>query len=395
MRELTPALVDFLLGERAAPVLAELTAEPLPEREILPRLTALRRDFSADEAAALLDQARLRQRARTKFSAADRMFFTDEALQQASGETIASYRAARFSPFGGAADLGCGIGGDTLALAAAGCTVDGYDLDPVRLRLAAANAAALGLDGRTRFHHADWTTAPLSAPAAFADPARRVEGRRIFSLHEMVPPLQAILDVQARVGAMGVKVAPGVADEEIPPGAVAEFISEGGTCKEGLLWFGALRPPQGARIATLLPGGHTLSDAAPVAPLAAGPPRAILYEPDAAVIRATLVAHLGTALGAAQLDPTIAYLTSDRYLPTPFARAWHIIESAPFNLKALNRRLRALGPGEVIVKKRGAPIDPDSFVKRLKTTPGGPVLTLFVTRVTEAPWMILGEEIMA
>lgn len=176
------------------------------------------------------------------------------------------------------------------------------------------------------------------------------------------------------------KVAPGVADEELPPGAEVEFISEAGTLKEAVLWFGPLRTGA-ARRATLLPSGASLTSDEPVGPRSVGRPQAVLYEPDPAVIRAGLVEHLATALGAALLDPTIAYLTADQFDPTPFARAWRVVEEAPFNLKALNRRLQALDADVVAVKRRGSPIEPEQFRRRLKRRPGG------------RPWMVLAEEV--
>jgi hypothetical protein len=45
----------------------------------------------------------------------------------------------------------------------------------------------------------------------------------------------------------------------------------------------------------------------------------------------------------------------------------------------------------VVVKKRGSAIDPDEFRKRLKTAPGGPPLTVFLTQVRGKPWMVVGE----
>ncbi|HBY92412.1 MAG TPA: SAM-dependent methyltransferase, partial [Chloroflexi bacterium] len=263
MRELTDALVTFLLSPQAGAALDALTARPLPKSETLAVLTTLRREFSPAEAAALLDQARLRQRARTKFSRADSMFFTDEALQQASGETIASYRAQRYARFARVADLGCGIGGDTINLARAGPLMAALDLDPIRLRLARANAAAYGVAEQVLFVQTDWTIASIEIDAAFADPSRRIEGRRLFSLHVMQPPLAALLAVQARLPALGVKVAPGVADEEVPRDSEVEFISERGTLKEAVLWFGRLRT-RASRRATLLPAGASLTSEDPV-----------------------------------------------------------------------------------------------------------------------------------
>jgi hypothetical protein len=397
MRDLSIELAQWLLTNEAQQALERLAGQNLGDHALISTLQTLREQHTPDEAAALLDQARLRQKGVEKFGErALRMLFLDEALQQASGQVIAQYRAARYAPFAHVADLGCGIGGDALALSEQSERLLALDLDPIRLLFAEHNLRVAGGPARARYEQADWTTFPFPSDvdAAFADPARRVEGRRVFSLHEMQPPLSAILDLQRQLTNLGVKVMPGVPDEELPPECEVEFISEGGTCKEGVLWFGALRSGA-ARTATIVeespeaPIAHTLNSAAPAPPVAVTPPRAFLWEPDACVIRATLVAQVAHQLGASQVDEQIAYLTSDAPAETPFARGWPIIEHAPFNLKELNRRLRALDANVVAVKKRGSPIEPESFRRRLKSNPKGQPITLFVTRVRDEPWMIL------
>jgi hypothetical protein len=320
------------------------------------------------------------------------MLFSDEALQQASGAGIAAYRARRYAPFGGAADLGCGIGGDALALSRVVQRLVAVDRDPVRIILARFNLNAVGHMAGARFVEADWTRLrfPDEISAAFADPARRTEERRIFSLHQMLPPIEAIHAARAALPHMGVKVMPGVADEELPPDCEAEWISEDGVCKEGVLWFGGLRP--GAlRSATLVAGNvhDTLRSDGIAAPLTVTPPRAFLYEPDAAVIRATLVAQAAQPLGASQLDPQIAYLTGETAALTPFVRGWPVLDHAPFNLKAINRMLREWDASVVAVKKRGSPIEPETFRKRLKSNPMGRPVTLFITRYQNQPYAVL------
>jgi len=84
----------------------------------LTALTRLRRGASTELAAAAWEQATLRRRALAsgKFARAAMLYFTRDALEQATGETIAAHRARRYAPFGPVADLACGIGGDALAL---------------------------------------------------------------------------------------------------------------------------------------------------------------------------------------------------------------------------------------------------------------------------------------
>jgi SAM-dependent methyltransferase len=398
MRPLTSELATWLTTSDAQSAIDHAMTLPLDERQTLATLTMLQKEYTQERAAALLDQARLRLRARPKFGkAAAQMLFTDEALQQSSGTSIANYRARRYAPFGGVADLGCGIGGDAIALSHVTPHLWALDIDPIRLILAHYNLNRVGGITTTHMIEADWTTYPFPSDlsAAFADPARRIEERRVYSLYEMVPPIGAVLATQKTVPHMGVKVMPGVADEELPDASEAEWISEGGVCKEGVLWFGDLR--HGAeRTATIVDGNRTfiLTSGDPAPPLAVTPPRAYLYEPDPAVIRATLVAQAALPMGASQIDPQIAYLTGDMPALTPFLRGWQVLLHAPFNLKTLNRMIRELGANVIAVKKRGSPIEPEPFRKRLKSDPKGRPVTVFLTRHLNEPYMIVcGEEI--
>jgi hypothetical protein len=254
----------------------------------------------------------------------------------------------------------------------------------LRLALAQTNAEALELTERIAFVQADvLTTPPPAAGALFCDPGRRSGGRRRFSVEQYEPPLAHVLRWREQTPALAVKLSPGVALEELAAVGTheLEFISLAGELKEAALWCGPLATVH--RRATLLhqqgpPATLTSDEAAPTPALA--PPAGVLYEPDPAVIRAGLVAHLAARLDAAQLDSSIAYLTAPTPTPTPFARSWRIIEWLPFNLKRLRARLRTLDAGTVTVKKRGAPLDTDTLARQLSSTGTHP-LVVVLTRV--------------
>ena len=313
MYPLSLELVDFLLSGRATEALSRLSREDLSEPATLELVTRLRKQFSPAEAGVLLDQARLRHKAQRKFEHADRLYFTDDALQQATGPACAAYRAQAFRGYARVADLGCGIGGDTWALAQVVPQVVAVELDPVRARLVVANVAAMGLGDRVHVVHGDWTRMTLDVEAAFVDPARRTEqGRRVFGLAEMVPPIAAVQALVERVPNVAVKVAPGLDHAEVPPEVGVIFISEQGNMKEAMLGFGALRP--GApRQAVLLPGPHIMQAGLDAPEVPVREPGMYLYEPDPAILRASLVTNLAAEIGAAQLDATIAYLTSESH----------------------------------------------------------------------------------
>ena len=151
--------VEFVVSSSAQSILAGLRADDLRAEHVLSTLTRLRKELSGEEAGALVALAQLRQRASAKFPDADRLFFVGEALEQATAWEIADHRAAWMHahlPPGPLLDLGCGIGGDMLAMAKYRPVI-AYEIDPVRARLADANADALGLSDRVEVRQADWT----------------------------------------------------------------------------------------------------------------------------------------------------------------------------------------------------------------------------------------------
>jgi len=387
-----------LAGQKA---LATLQQADLAEEHTLALLQPLRREFTAAQAGALVSMARLRRRAVTKFPQASQLFFTAEALEQATAWPIAHRRAEwidAHAPPGPLLDLGCGIGGDLLALAQRR-EVIAFETDPVRVRLAEANITAVGLRHRVQFVQADWTQALVdgtlpNAAAAFADPARRVNGRRVFSVEAMQPPLSQLLRLQRQIPHLGIKTMPGIQDAEIPAGCGVEFISHAGVCKEAILWFGALvKHLRWASVAIgndwrVLPGDGV--QAPPVGSLAAGD---YLHEPDPALIRAGAFTELCRQLQAHLFDPQIAYMVSPVQQTHPLVQTFVIHEVHPFNLKLLNRRLQARGYHIVELKKRGVPFQPEELRPRLKLPATGKAGVVIFTRRGDERLMLIGERI--
>lgn len=389
------ASIRLLLTPAGQEALREAEALQPQESGFLQHFTRLSRRFPPELARPALEIAILRREAKEKFPFAGQMYFTRPALEQASAFEISAYRAQRFAPFRRLADLGCSIGGDTQALARLAPTL-AVDRDAVRLAMARANLANLGLGERATFVQSDLLmplpVQPDADTALFFDPARRTEGRRIFSVADYQPPLSSLLEWRAHFPALGVKISPGVDVQELQPyEAEVEFISLRGELKEATLWFGPLQTTR--RRATLLPGGHTLEsglgwEAMAGHRLPLSEPQAYLYEPDPAVLRAGLVADLGHRLGASQLDPDIAYLTTASAVPTPFARGWQVEAWFPFSLKRLRQALRQRGVGQVTVKKRGSPLQPEALIRDLKLK-GDQQRVVFLTHLQGRPICIL------
>ncbi|MER7044415.1 THUMP-like domain-containing protein [Streptomyces jumonjinensis] len=403
MNDLTP-----LLTAEGQALLAELRDFD-PARE-LAIATRLRREHPADLVSAAIGQARLRQRAVAKFGAEDayRMYFTPNGVEQSTRKSVAEYRAGRLAALGvrTVADLCSGIGGDAIAFARAGIRVLAVDRDPLTAAAVRANAAALGLTSLIEVRCADVMATDVSEyDAVFVDPARRGGRGRVFDPEAYSPPLSWAIEAARTRPYAALKIAPGVPHELIPDDFHAEWISDEGDVKEAVLWRGtpatgaapdtAPGTATGAGIgATLLPGPYTLTGRGlpdpPVRPVGR-----YLYEPDGAVIRAHLVAEAAEELNGGLIDETIAYITSDEPHPDhPFTTAYEITDELPFHLKRLKALLREREVGTLTVKKRGSAVEPEELRRRVK--PQGPnAATVFLTRVSGAPTMLIGRPVRA
>ncbi|MEU4191053.1 class I SAM-dependent methyltransferase [Kribbella sp. NPDC026611] len=368
--------VTALLDGPGAEVLAAACAEYQPGRE-LQLVEKLRRRYDATLVTAAVTQAALRHRGAVKFGAdAARMYFTPDGLEQATRTTVAEHRAARIAatlPGASVVDLGCGIGGDLITSARAGLRVTGVERDAETAATARANLAALGLPGEVLQGDAEATDL-TPYDVVFADPARRADGRRVFDHNAYSPPWSFVTALLERTAC--VKVAPGIPHDAVPPEVEAEWVSDAGEVKEAALWSGQLFNGI-TRRATLLPGGATVTDA-PEAET--GPVGQYIYEPDGAVVRAGLVTAVASAVGGWLLDHRIAYVTSDKQVPTPLASAYEVVEELPYKEKALRSWVRTHDIGTLEIKKRGVDLDPAVLRKKLAPK-GRNAATLIVTRI--------------
>lgn len=370
----------FLLGPEGSELIE--SAQSL-EGDFLRRSTMLRKRFPSDAVNAGLDLIDLRKRAVKKFALAGEMFFTRESLEQASGEVISSYRAERFEPGSRVLDLACGIGGDTISLARR-CYVTAVDYDPIRLEMARRNIEVYGLSDRVEFVQADVTAIPLVGDAAFLDPSRRVDGRRIRSLAEMSPSVDFIRELTGRIPDVAVKLSPASDDDELVSlDAEVEFISEAGECKDAVAWFGGFC--RGNVSAVILPQKAVIQRGL-TAPAYVRQFGRYLYEPDPAVIRSHSVDDLAIQIGAWHLNPAIPYLSSNAYEKTPFASCYEILDGNLFNIKTINKYVRDNNIGRAIIKKRGVPFEPEEIARKIKFH-GGNEITFILTTIDGRIWI--------
>jgi SAM-dependent methyltransferase len=348
---------------------------------------------SAELVATVLTQVKLRRRAKAKFGEfAQTMFFTEEGLEQASRLKVAAIHAGRFRNHGlkRIADLGCGIGAESLAIASLDMEVTAFEIDEVTAALATYNLASFE---NVKVEQADVTTINLdNFDGLFIDPARRDLkdsktniNKRKYDINDFSPSFDFVLEA-ARTKPTIVKLGPGLDHKDIPDDAEAVWVSDDGDLVELTLYFGILRRPEVKRAALLLsPNGTfeiTSSEAERLdAPL--GELGRYLYEPDASIIRSHLVGDLAISLGLNIFSNEIAYLSSDEEVHSPWLKGYEVLENLVFDRKKLKAYLREKNIGVLEIKKRGADITPEQLRRELDPK-GTESATLIVTRVDGA-----------
>ncbi|ASN22540.1 class I SAM-dependent methyltransferase [Arthrobacter sp. YN] len=365
---------------------------------------------SAELVAAVLTQSRLRTRAEAKFGEfARQMLFTQAGLEQATRLNVAARHAERFAKAGisHVADLGCGLGADSMAMASMDISVTAVEMDETTAACATINLIPFP---HATVVHSDATSVELDGiDGVWLDPARRTTStsgtKRIWDPEAFSPPLSFVEKLAATGRAIGVKMGPGIPHDSVPSGCEAQWVSVGGDVTEVTLWFNAVARP-GVRRAALVIGSQGAAeitsgedfDAGPAA--AVGPVEGFLYEPDGAVIRAGLVADIAERLGGHLVDEHIAYICAPELHDTPFARAYKVLEVMPYNVKALKAWVKSNGITVLDIKKRGTAVTPEELRKQLlpaKPSKGkdAKTATLVLTRIGEERVAVVVEPVTA
>ena len=379
-----PSLDDYAwLVSDAAACWLEYAAEP--SESLVQLATALRKELTQSRAHLVMEQAELRQRAQKKFPDAHRLFFTRDGLEQASGESIARYKASRLPAETARVDLCCGIGGDLLAMAeAARCT--GIDVDPVCTLLAQANAAVRSCAAELVCKAVDEHMELPPDTVWHVDPQRRRNDRRTTRLHLFEPPLFTLERLLGRHHHAAIKLAPA---SDVPDmwryEAEREWISHQGECKQQIAWFGRLARRQGRHVATLL------TEAGSVQPFAGDPDVPLetaqqvgqfLFEPDASVLAAQLTGALAHGLELKAIAVHVPYLTGDQELDHPLLSRFRVLAVLPWNRQRVKQLLRDRGIGPLEVKKRGVNLDPLGLQRELQR-PEGAAATLLLAPTSQ------------
>jgi hypothetical protein len=298
-------------------------------------------------------------------------WWTPAAAEQASHPVVGEWRSRRFAGVA-AVDVTAGCGADALALAAATEHLVACERSPSRVPFLRAN-----LPSHVPVARGD-ATRPCVAPSrwAWADPGRRVAGRRVRGLGDTVP---AVPDLVAHPwAALGIAVSPAVdlEDPARPAAAELEFVQVGRQLVEATLWLGALRdtgPGPGAPAsATLLPEGVHVRGT-PSAPEGPGTPVGDwLAEPAPALVRARLVDTVAAEHGLARVANRRALFTGPLRVDSPWFRLERVEAVVGARPARVRDALDGLEPQPLEILTHGLSVDLRAWWRALGDPDRGP-----------------------
>ena len=331
-------------------------------------------------------------------------------------------------------DLCCGMGGDSFFLPKE-LTAIGVDLDEHRLAMYRYNSGVmrnvpqessdaytiLG-DVREVAKQNDSESAMLARPKAdffTIDPARRaIEGENQRDLRNLTPTFEEVIEISKHYKGGMAKIPPGYPISEIPRGTEILYIGSRTDCRECLVLFGKLaQNPDHVRAVMVDKTGNETAcwtfardekrearneseqsqydhnyelegrdrvyrTSSSESDLPLGGISKFIAEPAPVLLRSHLFGAIALAHDetAHLISPGIAYVTSEKTLPSPGFANFEVLDSAEISTGAVRAMLKAHDVGKLTLKLRGVKVDPDQEIKRLKPK-GKNAATLFYTRL--------------
>ena len=92
-----------------------------------------------------------------------------------------------------------------------------------------------------------------------------------------------------------------------------------------------------------------------------------LYEPDPAAIKAHLINELATTFKISTIHPQVAYLTSEKYIGTPWLKTYQVIDSCPVDFPRIKKILKKHEIHRIDCKARGLTLDLHKIQKELNS----------------------------
>ena len=325
--------------------------------------------------------------------------FSLSLLQQASRQSIATYRAGFFAGRKHVLEIGTGTGSDTAALAKVAQHVTTIDGDPVASELAKRNLALQGITNVTFLVGDAQALVPTLTEhfdALYADPARRTRtGERIKSGEDYSPPLSFLLDLT--IGSLrAIKISPGLFVEPCPEGWTRQFVGFGEECLEQTLWYGS--PVKDSSIVVT---DRAISWEPPekeTLPFITESLAGFLIEAHGTLNRSQ---KLGAFFHEHNIQPVaddVAYgIAQSQQEPSPLYTVYRVLEDLPFSKKKLKEALTRLGwSNRTELKKRNFSGELEQIRAELdlpKHTHTSPFGVVFFFRYHAKPWAVIAERL--
>jgi hypothetical protein len=382
-----------------------------------------------------LEQSTAQDIGRWKSTLWKRVCQTNETADENNRESNSSESAAPVVH-----DLCCGMGGDSFFLPKEFLTV-GVDLDENRLAMYRYNSRVMRESGdspadentknagntiladvREVARKNDSENTPLTQRKAdyfTIDPARRaIEGENQRDLRNLTPTFEEVIEIAKHYKGGMAKIPPGYPICEIPCGTEIIYIGQRTDCRECLVLFGELaQNPDHVRAVMVDKTGNEIASwtfardekrearneseqsqydhnyelegrdrvyrtSSSDSDLPLGSISKFIAEPAPVLLRSHLfgVVALDHDETTHLISPGIAYVTSEKPLPSPAFANYKVLDSAEISTGAVRAMLKSHDIGKLTLKLRGVRVDPDQEIKRLKPK-GKSTATLFYTRL--------------
>jgi len=331
---------------------------------------------------AIAEQLACRRKALKKLPLLSRrnLLYTPLALEQASGERTAEYKASLLSGKR-LIDLSGGLGVDTMLMARVFQEVVYCERDPLLCAVVEHNLKMSGIsnvsvkqgDSISLFaaypdNYFDWV---------FIDPARREEGRRSIALKAASPDVEASHDLLLRKAQrVCIKASPALEisglKKLLPALQKILVVSVDRECREILLLLErgyAADGPVKVKAVCLNSDSEEITEVvgSGVADRVVGTAvKEYLYEPDPAIIKARLSAGLAADLGLEFVNKSVDYLTADRKIEAFPGRTFRVVECLPWKPKSFRAFLERHNINGASIQRRDFPLSTAELRKKYR-----------------------------
>ena len=330
------------------------------------------------------------------------ILFTRQSLEQSTQWTVAQIHGHRYKKIksGKIADLGCGVGIDSWAIAqniTHETKLTAYELQAEEATLATHNLKKFSNVTVKNQNIFDINFKQAEFEAIYVDPARRKNNKRILDPKQWTPPLDTVYEWLNYCPNIGIKIAPGTQYSHLHPDSETNWLSINGQLVEASMWFGKLKNHTG-KTATVI---NTKQEKQPLIlkytfdnnatncqtqiDVTKIPLQKNLYitQIDPAILRANGLSYIAKEINGKLISENISYLISNQENQNTkiqnIIKQLKIIDYCQLKPKKIDQMLQTHDIGTIEIKKKGTDIIPDSFRKKIKLK-GKNKATLILTR---------------